>query len=392
MNKTTKNMLIITVLFIAAISLSACGTKIAESGDRAASDAGVSGSAADLKSDTVTLQISVGGDNKVKIPNPVNAKGEVAISLQEEFDYDDDISEKEEEKLFKKYKENLHADLSFAGFEKEVFVTSCAVGYLTKDSSVAKLRFESTGKEKTMNGNCLALHVVDGVESSYDDYDEFEKEKDYLLLIDYANKTFYKAETKFFLHGFTWWNDLKLTDLTGDGADELIIQHRYNKTIMLGVYRCDKERQGLKELYANWDSDDTEYFSGHLEDNYKVVLEYKDIGFSKTVSLLDVGYKERDLETRKYPDDFDDNWMVRLWKNKKLVKDEVDEDTVFLYTLDKVSVEKSDEGTPLLKLKRGVEVGHRSQTIGEMSTYLKYDKESDSLVLADAKFEAWTDK
>ena len=349
-------------------------------------------SAANKDTDHTTLHISVGRNNKISIPDPAVAGNDVQITLRAQGTYKSLKSAKQRKLYF--------TDLSFAGFKKEVIVTSFAVGSVTKkDSSTAQIHYVDAEEENMAYGNCLALFVTAGTGS----YDHI-KRKSYLLLIDYASGNYYKIKTNFWLQDLSSFNTLKLTDLTGDGLDELIIKKRHNTWIDFEIYRCDAESGEMKMLHSFPETDDRDLFSGHLEDNYQVVLEYKDINFSQTVSLLDAGFLKKDLDVaaleKKYvlkrsewydkitgEWHFDDTWPARCWKNKKLLKKNKGAVFLDLPYSDDVKVEKNEEGIPQLKLHRYVYVGHSTMSFGDMYVYFQYDKELDKMVLADAKFE-----
>lgn len=346
-----------------------------------------------LDTNHTTLHISVGRNNKVSIPDPAMAGNDVQITLRAQGTYQSLKSAKQRKLYF--------TDLSFAGFKKEVMVTSFAVGSVAKkDSSTAQIRYVDAEEENMAYGNCLALFVTAGTDKTQD----YVERKSYLLLIDYASGNYYKIKTDFWLESLSSFNTLKLTDLTGDGLDELIIKKRHNKWIDFEIYRCDAESGELKMLHSFLKTDDRDLFSGHLEDNYQVVLEYKDINFSQTVSLLDAGFLKKDLDVatleKKYvlkkgewydkitgEWHFDDTWPARCWKNKKLLKKNKGDVFLYLPSFNDVKVEKSEDGIPQLKLHRYVEIGHRSMSFGDMYVYFQYDEEQDKMVLADAKFE-----
>lgn len=359
-----------SVLFLAAavILLCACGRGSVQG---TASDvvSGSAGTVNDVASGSavtkqVTLELDIDRKNKIYIPDPAKIQGDVVkIKLQKEAGDEE------------KYKdEEYRADLSFAGFEKEVFVSSYVTGNMTTPESDAS--------------DCLALFVHDtevmGTGSSYD-------EKNYFLVLDYGTGTCYKTETKFFLHSFSGWTELKAIDVTGDGTQEVIASRIYNKSVEWGAFRCDEGTQKLVDLFSTLDDYkedhiDRSWFSGHLIDDYKVVLEFPVIGYSETVSMIeDGGYKEEDLQVDHIEALMEWN-PVGLWKDGKLQKKKVDEDTVFLYTLDHVDYVTSEEGNIQVELVRGIYVGHRSEGIGNMHMFLQYDAKTDRMVLNRVKY------
>ncbi|MCM1246612.1 MAG: hypothetical protein NC293_13295 [Roseburia sp.] len=340
----------------------------------------ISGSAASSKKKTpVMLQISVSPEHKVTIPDPAVTGDVVPVQLQSEDVSDVWYDYTEEERA------SCYADLSFAGFKEEVLVASATVGFVgKKDSSAAQIIYADKKKEKKgKKGNCLVLLVSEGIDREEEYLGGIGT--NYLLVIDYENHTYYKTETKFWIDD----NKFQFVDLTGDGRDELLIQCRHNKWIDFEVWRFDEEKQKMKELYSDFNKEDTDSFSGHLENNYKVVIKYGKIGFSQTISMLDAGYKESDLQVNKAPD-WDALRFVQLWKDGVLQKDQVNKDTVFLYSLDKVSVVDNGKKLPQIKLERPLMVGHRSQCLGDVYTFFQYDRKKDKLVLKDAKFKLYS--
>lgn len=348
----------------------------------------------------VTLQISVSSQNKVSIPDPAKTGDNIQIMLQPFSEYKfnwNDWSSKRKQLYF--------ADLSFAGFEKEMLVTSFAVDYIAeKNSSTAQIYYADKDNEKTKNGNCLILFVTDTTIKKMNKAFMWKQlENNYLLLLDYANGTYYKTKTEFWIDS----NKFKCTDLTGDGKNELVTQAVHNTWVEFEVYRCDAQDHKMKRLYSSFETNGRVWFSGHLEDDYKAVLEFNDIGYSQTVSLLDAGYTTEDLDIalmkEKYilKDDewydkkdgswhFDDTWPARLWKNAKLLKNKTDKVYLSLST-DYVSFETSSQGIPQLKLYYYVDIGHKSTSIGKLWLYLQYDKDQDKLILADAEFTTYDD-
>lgn len=347
MNKKGIGLLLATVVFV----LCACGKEHAQGTDVTVSDV-ASGSAAKKQ---VTLELDMDRKNKITIPDPAKIQGDVVkIKLQKELE-DEEYKD-----------EQYRVDLSFAGFDKEMYVSSYVAGNMTTPDSDAS--------------DCLALFV-------HEDVEEREHEKNYFLVLDYGMGTYYKMETEFLLDGLDSWTELKAMDVTGDGVQELIVSHIYNKSIELGVFRCKGETQKLVNLFSTPGGRiDRTWFSGHPIDDYKVVLEFPKIGYKETVSMIqDGGFKEKELQIdyREYLMDWN---PIGLWKDGKLQKDEVEEDTVFLYTLDHVDYVKTQEGIPQIELVRGIYVGHRAYGIGNMHMFLQYDAQTDRMVLNRVKY------
>ncbi|MDO4943177.1 MAG: hypothetical protein Q4E73_10140 [Lachnospiraceae bacterium] len=349
----------------------------------------------------VSLNVRVGMDEKVSIPDPSTRGGEVSVSLMEEPAYEDFEKEYKSgddegewpEGAEERY-QNYLADLSFAGFDQPVFVGAHVVGNLTEASEhTAHITKKSKKGEdkKEVTGDCLGLWVatdIDTLDKYETKHDNNEWDNYYFVVLDYKNGVCYKTKTDFFFSALYDWGDLNAIDLTGNGVKELTVTNVYNKWIGFGAYRISKKEGSLKEIYVTGVGDDDDdvrtFFSGKLKDDYKVELEFPDIGYSKTVSMIeDGGYKKEDLE--KEFDEFMDPNLVCFWKNGKLRR-KSKKDDVFLYTLDHVDFVEKDKGMTQVELIKSVAVGHRGESIGNMHIYLEYDKDSDRLVLKDAEY------
>lgn len=351
-------------LAVICSTLVGCGGQFT-AGSPQASTSVVSGTAieATKKHNKVSLELDINSSNKITIPDPAKIQdGVVKIKLQEELKEDD--FEYNEDELLKRYM----ADLSFAGFENEVIISSYITGNMTNPDSP--------------EADCLALFVHENPGT--------ENKKNYFVVLDYDNGTCYKTDTNFFLHRFSSWTDLKAVDVTGDGKQELMASHIYNKSVEIGIFRCEEKDHRLVNLFSTLDDqeqEDCSGFTGTLKEDYQVVLEFPEIHYSKEVSMIhDGGFKEKDLQAGS-----DDN-MAGFWKNGKLQKDRVEtaqeyDAAVFLYTLDhaEVTTEKPSDAT-LLELVRGISVGHRSEQLGNMHMFLQYDQKSDRMILKKAKY------
>lgn len=356
-------------LLFAVAALCSCGTSPELSGENhvdspAVSEPAVSG---------MSLVISVGGAGAVSVPNPETVGSTVKISLQEEGNRD-------------KGDKYFMADLSFAGFSRPVYVSAFAVGARDdSDISAAQIRYLRTGETKTKRGSMLALLVSEQKEESGID----ENEKNYLLVMDYGRHCFYKAPTSFFPHD-EWDKMIKFKEMTGDDENEIMIKHCYNLSYSFSVYHFSRETGELTQVCSEESLDSRKAFSGHLEDDYKVVMEYRDIDYSETVSMLDAGYKKYMLEKSGAKKDVEGEYrFVRLWNNGKLQQDKLPADPVFVYTLDRVSVEDGSRygfQEPLLVQMRWVCVGHRSEGIGKLYTYARWDEASGKFIFVKAAF------
>lgn len=249
-------------------------------------------------------------------------------------------------------------------------VSSYVVGNLTDPDSKIK--------------NCLALFVHENPET--------EQEKNYFLVLDYGQGSYYLTETAFFLRDWGRWDTLQVRDMTGDGAQELVIATVHNKWVDVEVYRCDIQSHTLISLFTTLDDSEDEIFdldfglNAHLEDEYKVVLEFPEINYSKTISMIEEGgYSIEELQVGS-EDRYGGINFVALWKDGKLQKKKVDSDTVDLYSLLHVDYPIGKSGKPQLELVRDLIVGHRSDGIGNMHFFLQYDPAQDRLILKKVKY------
>ena len=392
MKRKTEIWMVVFMAILLVTGLTACGGYQIETGSvsgGAVSRQAVSGSAV---SDSTALNIHVMKEGKVTIPNPADVEGSADVYLRKSPD--DNIYDEEDNILQSAYKDFV-VDLSFLGFDEPVFVSSYAVGNLTKATdSIAHVMTQTKKgiKEKEIKGDCLALFVTAGIPTAEDyrkDVVNGIDSRSYIVVLDYGAGKTYKAQTYFLLHNIQNWNDLEAVDLTGDGVQELAVQHCYNKTIQYGAYRVNRETEELREIYSTLLSEEAgryreeDGFKGTLLDDYKVKLEFPDIGYSETISMIkDAGYKEEELQTEKRMYEDGSYNFVALWKDGTLKG----HGTVFLYTMDSVDYIKNKDGSIRVDFAWTVALEHRSCTIGLMHAYFEYDKLKDTLVLAGAKY------
>ena len=393
MKRKTEIWMVVFMAILLVTGLTACGGYQIETGSvsgGAVSGQAVSGSAV---SDSTALNIHVMKEGKVTIPNPADVEGSADVYLRKSPD--DNIYDEEDNILQSAYKDFV-VDLSFLGFDEPVFVSSYAVGNLTKATdSIAHVMTQTKKeiKEKEIKGDCLALFVTAGIPTAEDyrkDVVNGIDSRSYIVVLDYGAGKTYKAQTYFLLHNIQNWNDLEAVDLTGDGVQELAVQHCYNKTIQYGAYRVNRETEELREIYSTLLSEEAgryreeDGFKGTLLDDYKVKLEFPDIGYSETISMIkDAGYKEEELQTEKRMYEDGSYNFVALWKDGTLKG----HGTVFLYTMDSVDYIKNKDGSVWVDFAWTLAVDHRSCDIGTMHVYYEYDKAKDTLVLAGAKYE-----
>ncbi len=396
MKRKTEIWMVVFMAILLVTGLTACGGYQIETGSvsgGAVSGQAVSGSAV---SDSTALNIHVMKEGKVTIPDPAVVEGSADVYLRKSPDDDIYVEDHYEDEIVPSVYEDFVADLSFLGFGEPVFVSSYAVGNLTKATdSIAHVMTQTKKgiKEKEIKGDCLALFVTAGIPTAEDyrkDVVNGIDSRSYIVVLDYGAGKTYKAQTYFLLHNIQNWNDLEAVDLTGDGVQELAVQHCYNKTIQYGAYRVNRETEELREIYSTLLSEEAgryreeDGFKGTLLDDYKVKLEFPDIGYSETISMIkDAGYKEEELQTEKRMYEDGSYNFVALWKDGTLKG----HGTVFLYTMDSVDYIKNKDGSVWVDFAWTLAVDHRSCDIGTMHVYYEYDKARDTLVLAGAKYE-----
>ena len=396
MKRKTEIWMVVFMAILLVTGLTACGGYQIETGSvsgGAVSRQAVSGSAV---SDSTALNIHVMKEGKVTIPDPAVVEGSADVYLRKSPDDDIYVEDHYEDEIVPSVYEDFVADLSFLGFDEPVFVSSYAVGNLTKiTDSIAHVMTQTKKgiKEKEIKGDCLALFVTTGIPTAEDyrkDVVNGIDSRSYIVVLDYGAGKTYKAQTYFLLHNIQNWNDLEAVDLTGDGVQELAVQHCYNKTIQYGAYRVNRETEELREIYSTLLSEEAgryreeDGFKGTLLDDYKVKLEFPDIGYSETISMIkDAGYKEEELQTEKRMYEDGSYNFVALWKDGTLKG----HGTVFLYTMDSVDYIKNKDGSVWVDFAWTLAVDHRSCDIGTMHVYYEYDKAKDTLVLAGAKYE-----
>ena len=411
MKRKTEIWMVVFMAILLVTGLTACGGYQIETGSvsgGAVSGQAVSGSAV---SDSTALNIHVMKEGKVTIPDPAVVEGSADVYLRKSPDDDIYVEDHYEDEIVPSVYEDFVADLSFLGFDEPVFVSSYAVGNLTKATdSIAHVMTQTKKgiKEKEIKGDCLALFVTAGIPTAEDyrkDVVNGIDSRSYIVVLDYGAGKTYKAQTYFLLHNIQNWNDLEAVDLTGDGVQELAVQHCYNKTIQYGAYRVNRETEELREIYSTLLSEEAgryreeDGFKGTLLDDYKVKLEFPDIGYSETISMIkDAGYKEEELQTEKRMYEDGSYNFVALWKDGTLKG----HGTVFLYTMDSVDYIKNKDGSVWVDFAWTLAVDHRSCDIGTMHVYYEYDKAKDTLVLAGAKYvdlkqalkewEEWTEE
>lgn len=295
-------------------------------------------------------------------------------------------------------------DLSFLGFDQKVKLTAYEIGNITTNDVSSyiqvihnfSLNSQETistagSREENIQGNCLILSISIQVNSIESD--------NYVVVLDYSNQVSYMVKTNL-LYSWVHRPLLQLFDITGDGQKEIIVSNvinGYKSGTSCEVLRYDKNEDILKSIYTNpkensdnQNEDNLKYFSGYLIDDYKAVVKCHQIGFEKTFSILDSGYKKGDLEIDKAPKDTINDTMryCRCYKKGKLLKKENDTNLT-------ISPLDNDAGVQIysypnmekrIRLKYYIYMG-RWNGIGVAYAYMDYDKASDSLKIVGATIE-----
>jgi len=328
----------------------------------------------------VTLSISTGQNERTSIQDPSKASGNVKNTLAKPL-------ARGWGSIKRKQRKNYFTDLSFAGFKGKVFVPIYAIGPVTKkDTRISHIYNTDTGKVTKEKGRCLVLYVIEGVSAKKSSLYIKNCNRNSFLILDYANGTYYKTKTSFF------WSDIfsfNFVDMTGDAQNELFIELCYNTWYETETYRFDAGQHKAKRLYTSWDKDLSKLLSCQIEDNYKVSMEYKDIGYSKKISLLELGYRKKDLEAKnakKY--EYYGAECLRLYNNGKLIKKRADDTTILSSRVPmSVSIEQEPGEKPCMKIMTYVMLCIREHILGNMYSYYQYDEKLDALVLVKAKFK-----
>jgi hypothetical protein len=294
-------------------------------------------------------------------------------------------------------------DLSFLGFDQKVKLTAYEVGYITpSDMSYIQVTHDfsidsqetitmAESKVENIQGNCLILAISNQINSIESD--------SYVVVLDYSNHISYIVKTNL-LYSWVHRPSLQLIDITGDGQQDIIISNvinGYKSGTSCEIFKYDKNNDTLKSIYMNQKvnndiqvEDKLNYFSGRLIDDYQAVIECQQIGFEKKISILDAGYKKKDLEIDKAPKDTMNDMMryCRCYKKGKVLLKENNTNLT-------ISPLDNDEGIQVYSnpnLEKGIRLKYyiymgRWNAIGAAYAYMGYDKTSDSLKIVGAAIE-----
>ena len=217
----------------------------------------------------------------------------------------------------------------------------------------------------------------------------------YIAVLDYKNKKSYLTRTDIFAGLGGRDEQLNLWDVTGDGKDEVILSSEPNMHVDWNLYEFTGKE--LKRIYSNVETAELERdaFRVELLDDYKMKITGVKFNYEQIISLLDLGCQKSELEYVD-PNDLDrsDNQAARVYKEGKLGMTE--EDTAGALSLHALMAETWDnhyaeydyfkERNDDKTIRTSLRITIGSKEIGKLNVYLKYDAETDSLVIGRAEF------
>ncbi len=363
MKETVRKKIALVLMGVATLGLVACGsvekkTGIETSGNDVMKMSG--------EKSQIHLTQTKETDAGFEVPDPKKTDGTVEVVIHKcQYAEETDATfctEKKDEPTY---------DLSYLGFKDKVYITNAAVGNISGE------------------GECLVL-VID--ENKNVDINENYA---YIAVLDYKNKKSYLTRTDIFAGLGGRDEQLNLWDVTGDGKDEVILSSEPNMHIDWNLYEFTGKE--LKRIYSNVETAELERdaFRVELLDDYKMKITGVKCNYEQTISLLDLGCQKSELEYVD-PNELDrsDNQAARVYKDGKLGMTE--EDTAGALSLHALMAEtwdnhyaeydyfkeRNDDKT--IRTSLGITIG--SKEIGKLNVYLKYDAETDSLVISRAEF------
>lgn len=335
------------------------------------------------KREAFQISVDVNVKNKMIIPDPADSKSVNNILINPELMEDDN---------------NMYlTDLTFAGVKEKVKITAYEIGYvISKDNSFGHIVYSDSVEDRKKSsdspgirnenipGNCLILSA-----SSKSDAKGSDDARHYIIVLDYINKKSYSVETSLAVS----WNNhpvISISDLTGDGLTDIIVSN------VLNGYRSGTSCEifsfygdGLKKIYSNIDFKD-DYFTGHLEDDYKVVIKCRQNDFTKEVDLLDIGYRKRDLEISEAPSGEigDETQFCRCYQNGKIKKNNLAENVyaAALDDVDGIQLNEEQNAESSIRFKYNMYMG-KWNDIGSAYAYMQYNKSKKYMEIVKASFE-----
>ncbi len=336
--------------------------------------------------ENVNFQILVDetGTENIVIPDPDDKEVNKKVVLP----YLETLNDKEELSV---------VDLSFCGF-KNAKIIGYDIGNITSSqTSLIHVQYNfsvdfrdkikmTEAKEKQVLGNCLALLVSVEVEGDLNDI--------YVVVEDYLNRKKYISKTIVEDYG-DWLPKIYISDVTNDGLDDIIITNYMNLRntgMVCEILRIHNDL--LNSIFKSEEINEEEdtitrrsFFTGRLQDNYKVVIEASAVKYKKSISLLDIGYKAKDLEIdRKQNNSFHENsFSSQMFENKKIAKNV--NKTLYISPLDDeegVQVIKRSNMESVMRLMYLIYMPNRIDFIGKAYAYMNYDSITDSMQMTSA--------
>ncbi len=325
----------------------------------------------------VQIVVDETGCERVNIPNPENYKEDDRIVLP----YVEKVKDKK-------------VDLAFCGFYNEVKVKAFEIGNIIKTQSLVyhvchkfsddfkdNVKLSET-RDKRIIGNCIILLVTDCI-----------TEENYIVILDYTNGKRYVIKTIVENYG-EWFPQLTLSDVTGDGLEDIIVSNYRNikdTGLVCEIFRFDDNK--LKSIYTSetiGENDVIErrgYFTGYLEDNYILRIESSQIGYEEKISLLDIGYSRKKLE-RKESENKEDIYSKSYYKNGKVLKS-INRKT-YISPLDYkngIQVLENSNMKSGIRFMYRIYMPNRIDYIGKVYAYMNYNDVADSLKITAARVE-----
>ena len=324
--------------------------------------------------DSFRLRVTTNRKEKLVIPDPAETAGVAEVTLyqsNEELNLDN---------IKQSGRESFGSDndptvsLPFLGLEHEFFVANYAIGTIgEKEPGEIAVNYEYSEKKekriqaKNVKGNCLVLVLCN--KQSDDDYD-YEDRYVYLAVLDYARGTSHVIETGI-CEGQL--EQLNLSDITGDGQDEMIVSGVANNWLVWQVFRLSDDT--LDEITSDFYEDEKadsfnasnyifEAFDAKFINSKKVKVWCKDksVTFEKEIDVEDI-VKETKAEGLD-------------WKEAEVLDAEIEDYSIFQNINSKSGI----------CYNLNVYVCHGS-LCGKIKAYLKYNKTTDKLEITEVKFK-----
>ena len=308
--------------------------------------------------DSFNLKITNARTGEFNVPDPEEVSGIADVNIRKvcEDDY------------FEEANDYPVCDFGFLGLNGRVHVIEAKVGNVTGsgDSVVLELY-----KEETRTDGFL------------------EPTKVYIAVLDYLTHKSYVLHTDC----YNGADSVDLSDITGDGTDDIIISGVPNKTLDWNLVSFDNKK--LVCIYSNKKESNLERdnYTLTMEDNYKLLLQSKYGSFQKEISLLDIGLKKEYLEYEEIegaydaPDPEDEEpgimWNLDSYQDGKVRKERRDYLRVAFLDCGNLNETRFKYASAKEGIQLNLDVEYGELKIGEVKVTLKYDKEKKSMYVAN---------